>query len=118
MADGRAVVVTDHVVREGNVTLPGEACRAGRPRIQLLIFQPAVCPVPVRAEHGRYFAGHRLRAIEIARNVKTRIALEVDFLDGVIATINLAEDSCLDRRLRSEERRVGKGCRWRWWRDH
>src|SRR5262245_32529242 len=100
VADGRAVVVTDHVVREGHVTLPGEACRAGRRRIQWLILESAVGPVSVRGEHGRYFASHILRAVEIARDVKTGVALEIDLLDGVIAAIDLAEDRGLDRRLR------------------
>src|SRR5882672_5350581 len=97
MANGGAIVVTDHVVSERDITLPGETGRTRRPGVQLLILQSAVCPMPVRAEHGRRFAGHVPRAIKIARDVKSRVALEIDLLDGVIAAIDHAEDRGLDR---------------------
>src|SRR5262249_28747760 len=52
MADGGAVVVTDHVVAERDIALPREIGRARRPGVQLLILQSAVSPVPVRTKHG------------------------------------------------------------------
>src|SRR5262245_27528086 len=107
MADGGAVVVADHVVAEGDITLPRETGRARRPGVQLLILQPAIRPMPMRAEHGGYLSTHIFRAIEIARDVEAWIALKVDLLDRVIAAIYLAEDRGIDRRLRRRRPQPG-----------
>ena len=72
VADGGAVVVTDHVITERDVALPRETGRPRRPGVQLLILQSAVCPVPVRAKDGGYFPTHIFRAIKIARDVEPR----------------------------------------------
>src|SRR5262249_22520536 len=99
MADGGAVIVTDHVVAERDIALPREIGRARRPGVQLLILQSAVSPVPVRTKHGGYFPTHIFRAIKIARDVEPRVALEINLLDRVIAAIDLAENRGPERRL-------------------
>src|SRR5262245_47325825 len=107
MADGGAVVVSDHIVTERDIALLRETGRARRRRVQLLILQSAVRPMPVRAEHGWYLAGHVLRAIKVARYVEPGIALEINLLDCVISAIDLAEDRGIYRRLRRNRPQAG-----------
>ncbi len=113
-----AVGIADHVVVKHDAAHPGQLHAAGlqraaaavletlRPFLDLLlhavdahVIEAAVGPVSVRAEHARQLARLALGPIQVARDEEAGKALEVDFLDRVIALVAAAMNHRIQGRL-------------------
>ena len=78
------VIVADHVIREGNHSLAGEADAAGGDAAILAVREAAVIPVAVSVQYSGEGAGaFAKRTVEIPGHVKSRQRLEVNFFDDV-----------------------------------
>jgi len=86
----RAVVVADHVIGKGDISLAGEADAAGRNRATIIMREAAMAKMAVGADN----AGKRSLAvpgpIEIAGNEESRRALKVNVFDRVVFTFDSA----------------------------
>ena len=97
--DLAAVVVGQHVVGKDHVALPGQVDREARHRGEGLIFQPPVSPMAVGGQNSREGALLPQRTVEIPGDVKPRIALKEDLLDGIVPLGDLPEDPRLEGTL-------------------
>ncbi len=97
--DLAAVVVGQHVVGKDYVALPGQVDPKARHRSEGLIFQPPVSPMTVGSQDSREGPLLPHRTVEIPGDVKPRIALKEDLLDGVVPLGNLPENPRLERTL-------------------
>ncbi len=93
-----AVVVADHVVREDDRAEPCERDASGRDRTSLVVFEPPLLPVAVRAGDGRTFSLGVQRPVEVAGHVKAGVALEPDFLNRVTVALQRVEGARVQRR--------------------
>ena len=90
------IVVAHHVVGKHHVALPSHIDALDRGRIQRLILQPAIIPVPVWNQHGR-MPSRGPGAIEIPAKVVAWNRLQLHLLDGVTVPFNAAEHHRMQR---------------------
>src|SRR5205085_3012998 len=96
MDDRDTIVIANHIPSERHITLLRKAGSAQRPRIQLLIFQPPVAPMPMWAEHCGHFASRLFWTVKVAADVMAGKTLEVNFLNRISATINFIENRWIE----------------------
>ena len=94
------VVVADHVVGKRDHPLIGEVDASGGDAAFGRVCHPPVGPVPVRVQDRRERpVALPQRPIQIARQIKSGIRLEIDLLDAVTVALDLAEDVSVQRRF-------------------
>src|SRR5437762_13062787 len=78
----------------------------------VLPYEGGKIPTPMTNVHKNYRADYAVVGSGIAG---LRAAIELSAAGSVLV---LAKSNLSDSATRSEERRVGKECRYRWWREH
>ena len=94
--DLAAVVVGQHVVGKDHMALASQVDREARHRGEGLIYQPPVGPMAVGGQDSREGTFPPQRTVEIPGDVKPRIALKKDLLDGIVPLGDLPEDPRLE----------------------
>ena len=87
-----AVVVTDHIVGEDDVTLPGEVYAAGWNGADLVILQAPPLPMAVGTDDPGERTGFPSGAVEIPRGEEARKGLEMDLFNAVAFALDSGED--------------------------
>ena len=94
------VVITDHVVGKRDHPLLGEVDASGGDAAFRRVCHPPVGPVSVRVQDRRERpVALPQRPIQIARQIKSGIRLEIDLLDAVTVALDLAKNVRVQRRL-------------------
>ena len=92
-----AVVVTEHVIGEDNVTLLREVDTARRNGAALNVLKAAAAPMPMRTHNAGEQPRFAFRTIEVACREEAGKRFKMDFLYGVIFSFHFSEDTDVQR---------------------